>query len=222
MLQGLFPFLNFASVVKLSCNWNIIWEVILWSTCGNFFAVSILGWLILWLIKSDQYCWPCFERLASVLVCYKYFGVWVCGNSHFPLSVSEVFPLCSVSTDPAQQCPALPPAPGVISGTEIPILGWAEVCSEWLVKTQTCLFLLAAPRGPGHARLQPPALGCILETSCFSALWDRRTFFHSSGSCSVSKCFCGRIGSWKNVFPSNCTEQVSLVKTWKRVMDSGH
>lgn len=63
------------------------------------------------------------------------------------------------------------------------------------------LSLWAALRGHGCVRRQPPGLGRILETSCFSVLWRQKNIFHSSGNCSTSTCFCGRICAWRNVLP---------------------
>lgn len=225
MVHGLFLLilLLWSSCPVADDVWNIIWKVILWGTCGNFFAASILGWLILWLVKSYQYSWPCFERLGSVLVCYKHFGVWIHGNSLFPLGVSEGVPSVQDEHRPTSAVPSTPPCswgdfwdwnPCFWSRQRCAQSGWwkpRRACSSWQLQEGLAM---------SGCNLQP--WDASWKLLVFQHFGDRGTFLHSSGSCSVSKCFSGRICSWKNICPSNCTDQVQLVKIWKGVMASGH
>lgn len=120
--------------------------------------------------------------------------MWVHGNSLFLLSVSEVFPLCRVSTDPAQQCPVLPPAPGVISGTEIPLFGVGRGVLRVVGENPDVLVPLGSSKRAWPCQDATSSLGRHPGNFLFFSTLRQKNLFSS-----LWELFCIKVLLWENL-----------------------
>lgn len=69
---------------------------------------------------------------------------------------------------------------------------------------------LLVPLGtPAHARLHPPGLGCVLETSCLPDFGDRGTFSIPLGAVLCQSAFVGEFVRGKTFAPA--TVQMGII-----------
>lgn len=125
------------------------------------------------------------------------------GIPFFPSVSVRVFPLCRMSTDPPQQCSALPPAPGVISGTEIPVFGVGRGVLRVVGENPDVLVPLGSSKRAWPCQAATSSLGMHPGNFLFfSTLETEEPFFIPLGAVLYQSAFVGEFVHGKTFAPA--------------------